>query len=89
MQLRGTDFAIPPPALWIFKEGYFMLVLTRKTGESIVIGNVTVHVGQVLRGRVRIAIDAPPDISIVRAELVHASEHGTEARSEEFAFAGS
>jgi carbon storage regulator len=47
-----------------------MLVLQRSEGESISIGeNVKVTV-TVIRGRyVKIGIDAPKDVSIVRSEL--------------------
>lgn len=47
-----------------------MLVLSRKFDESICIGDsVTVTVSGVHGGRVRIGIDAPKEISILRAEL--------------------
>jgi carbon storage regulator CsrA len=47
-----------------------MLVLTRKIGESIVIGDVTIHVGNTHHGRVRLAVDAPSWVPILRGELV-------------------
>lgn len=48
-----------------------MLVLSRKENESIRIGeNVVVKVVAIGNGRVRLAIDAPREISIVRGELV-------------------
>ncbi len=47
-----------------------MLVLTRKTGESIVIGDVVIHIGDLRRGRVRLAVDAPRGVSIRRGELI-------------------
>lgn len=47
-----------------------MLVLTRKSGEKVVIGDdITITVVQVDGHRVRIGIDAPPDVSILRGEL--------------------
>ena len=47
-----------------------MLVLSRRQGEKIVIdGRITVVVSQLKGGRVRIAIEAPPEISILRGEL--------------------
>lgn len=46
-----------------------MLVLTRKTGESIDIGDdITITVVDIAGGTVRIGIDAP-GISITRTEL--------------------
>ncbi len=47
-----------------------MLILRRKVGEKIVIGNgITVVVNRVSGGRVTLGIDAPPDVHIVRGEL--------------------
>ena len=49
------------------------MILQRKAGESFVIGeNITVSVVSVGPGRVRLAIDAPPDVSIQRSELLAA-----------------
>jgi carbon storage regulator len=47
-----------------------MLVLTRRLGESILIGdNIRIVVVEVQRGRVRIGIEAPQDVVIRREEL--------------------
>ncbi len=47
-----------------------MLVLSRKAGESIVIGDfITVTVVNVGRGRVRIGVDAPHSVRINRVEI--------------------
>jgi carbon storage regulator CsrA len=47
-----------------------MLVLTRKIGEKVVIGNgITVTVLRSEDGRVRLGIDAPGDVRILRGEL--------------------
>ncbi len=47
-----------------------MLVLSRKPGEKVIIGNgVTVTVLGVLGNRVRVGIDAPGQVRIRRAEL--------------------
>lgn len=52
-----------------------MLVLARKLGESIEIGDgIRVSVVQVKGGRVRIAIDAPREVSVRRSELSVAPE---------------
>ena len=49
-----------------------MLVLSRRPGEEIIINNnIRVTVVSVKGDRVRIGIDAPPDITVDRAE-VHA-----------------
>ena len=47
-----------------------MLILSRKRGESIVIGQrIRVTVDRVDRHRVRLAIDAPDDVSVDRREI--------------------
>ena len=47
-----------------------MLVLSRKVGQRIMIGdNITVVVQRLAGGRVSLAIDAPREISVVRGEL--------------------
>ncbi len=47
-----------------------MLVLTRKTNESIIIqDNIEICVVNVDRDRVKIGIQAPKEISIHRAEI--------------------
>jgi len=47
-----------------------MLVLSRKIGEKLVIGdNVTVVVSRVAGNRVTLGIEAPSDVRIVRGEL--------------------
>lgn len=48
-----------------------MLVLTRKLGESIVIDHdIKITVLAVKGGQVRLGIDAPEDVDIVREELI-------------------
>jgi carbon storage regulator len=47
-----------------------MLVLSRKPGEKVVIANdITVTVLEVHGNRVRVGIEAPEDVRILRAEL--------------------
>ena len=47
-----------------------MLVLTRRCGESIRIGDeITVRVIEIHRGQVRVAIDAPRRIPVHREEI--------------------
>ncbi|MEZ5321037.1 MAG: carbon storage regulator CsrA [Microthrixaceae bacterium] len=53
-----------------------MLVLSRKSGESIVInGNITVTVVEIRGDHVRLGIDAPREITIHREEI-HAEMAG-------------
>ncbi len=48
-----------------------MLILSRKIGESIVIGNnVVVTVRETHGGRIRLAIEAPRDVLVLRQELI-------------------
>ncbi len=48
-----------------------MLVLSRKLDESILIGdNIVVKVVGIENGMVKLGIDAPRDISIIRNELI-------------------
>ncbi len=48
-----------------------MLVLSRKVGESLVIGNdIYVTVTRIKNGRIQIGVDAPKDLHIRRGELV-------------------
>ena len=47
-----------------------MLVLSRKPGEQVVLGNgITLTVVEVRGERVRLAFDAPDQVRILRAEL--------------------
>ncbi len=47
-----------------------MLVLSRKVGEKILIGdNVSVTVVRVAQGVVRIGVDAPKDMAIIRDDI--------------------
>ena len=49
-----------------------MLVLTRRAGQRIVIDdNIVVSVVSLKNGQVRLGIDAPPSVHIVREELQH------------------
>ncbi len=51
-----------------------MLVLTRKSGESVQIGNdIVVTVLMTDDGRVRLGFDVPAEVPIVRTELLHRS----------------
>ena len=61
-----------------------MLILQRRAGESLVIGeNITVSVLSVDGSRVRLAITAPEDVSILRSELLTARQTNQDAAAEE------
>lgn len=58
-----------------------MLVLQRKVGESIYIGDdVLITLQDISGDRVKISIDAPREISIVRKELIDAAKQNEEAK---------
>lgn len=47
-----------------------MLILNRKEGESIIIGdNVEVLILEIQEGRIKIGIEAPKDVNILRKEV--------------------
>ncbi len=51
-------------------EAKDVLVLSRKNGERILIGDkITVTVVKIGHGGVRIGVDAPPEMAVVREEL--------------------
>ena len=57
-----------------------MLVLSRKTAESIVIdGQITVTLMAIDGNRVRLGIEAPREVPIVRTELKFRSPDGVPA----------
>lgn len=63
-----------------------MLILQRRAGESLVIGeNITVSVVSVDGVRVRLAISAPEDIPILRSELLTAATANRDSAQEEAA----
>lgn len=47
-----------------------MLVLSRKSGQSLFIGDVKVTVVKLDRNRVKIGIDAPEHVQVIREELL-------------------
>ena len=47
-----------------------MLVLSRRPGETIIIGdNITVYVHGIEGNRVKIGVEAPDDVPILRGEI--------------------
>ena len=52
-----------------------MLVLSRKVGEKILIGeHIEVTIVRVAEGVVRIGVDAPSELAIVREELLRGKD---------------
>ena len=71
-------------------KGIVMLVLSRKSGEKILIGeNVSVTIVRIGPNTVRIGIDAPREMNIVRDELCQSLEielpveHDSQPQSEQ------
>lgn len=61
-----------------------MLIIQRKEGESLLIGeDISVTVVSVDGSRVRLAISAPTEIPILRGELAAATSLNREAAQEE------
>ena len=53
-----------------------MLILSRKLGESIQVGDeIVIRLVEVRRNRVRIGIDAPPSVRIQREEIAGKPEY--------------
>jgi carbon storage regulator len=53
-----------------------MLVLSRKEEEAIIVGNVRITIVAVRGGRVKVGINAPKEVQIVREELVGRERRG-------------
>src|SRR6516164_6070852 len=79
--LRQGRWRLPPslrgPHLW--KGGQHMLVLSRRPNEKVLFPtiNIAVQVVSIKGGTVRLGIEAPPEVTILRAELQdRAAERG-------------
>lgn len=65
-----------------------MLVLSRKSGESLLIGkDIKITVTDIGRGRVRLGIKAPKEVNVVREEIAPperclAGAHGGEVSTD-------
>jgi carbon storage regulator len=64
-------------------EAKDVLVLSRKAGERILIGEkITVTVVKIGHGGVRIGVEAPPELAVVREELAQELERAERALAE-------
>ena len=63
-----------------------MLILRRRAGETLLIGDdIKITVMDVYEGGVRLAIDAPKSIPVLRSELLQAADANRDAASKETA----
>ena len=61
-----------------------MLVLHRKKGESLIINdNIKITIVDISGEKVKIAVEAPKEIPVLRSELVNAAEANKEAAGRE------
>ena len=61
-----------------------MLILRRKAGETLLIGDeIKITVMDVYEGGVRLAIDAPKKIPVLRSELLQAADANRDAANDQ------
>ncbi len=61
-----------------------MLVLSRKVGESILISeSIRVTVVQSAKGRIRLGIEAPPEVQVLREELTRSCFNSSPSKNGE------
>ncbi|MDI3518765.1 MAG: carbon storage regulator [Caldanaerobacter sp.] len=59
-----------------------MLILTRKVGQSIIIGeDIEIKVLEIINGQIKLGITAPKNISILRKELLEIKNENIKAAS--------
>lgn len=64
-----------------------MMVMRRREGEKILIGeDIVIHIEHIGRNKVKIAIDAPRELSIVAEEMKMVREENLAAASVDVAF---
>lgn len=63
-----------------------MLILRRRAGETLLIGDdIKITVMDVYEGGVRLAIDAPKNVPVLRSELLQVADANRDAASKESA----
>jgi len=57
-----------------------MLILTRKVGQSIIIGeDIEIKILEIVDGQIKLGITAPKNISVLRKELVEIKDENLKA----------
>src|SRR5438128_9854557 len=65
-------------------EGSIMLVLSRKVGESILISeSIRVTVVGSRNGQIRLGIEAPPEVTVLREELTRSCSNSSPSKNGE------
>ena len=54
-----------------------MLVLSRKQGEVIMVGDIAITIVRIYGDRVRVGITAPPEVAVDRLEVREAKQRET------------
>jgi len=82
MVLAWAVFGHDPPVITAHLRRTRVLVLSRKVGESIQIGdNIAVMVLEVRGGRVRLGFNGPPAVTIHRQEVFSKIEEALSGRA--------
>ncbi|GAB6116983.1 carbon storage regulator CsrA [Thermoanaerobacter sp. CM-CNRG TB177] len=59
-----------------------MLILTRKVGQAIIIGeNVEIKILEIVDGQIKLGVTAPKSISVLRKELIEIKDENLKAAS--------
>lgn len=58
-----------------------MLVLSRKQGEVIMVGNTAITIVRICKDRVRVGITAPPEVAVDRLEVREAKLSNCKGRA--------
>ena len=69
MGMSGRGQGGPRRAMELLSKGFGMLVLTRKVGEIVDVGPVSVQVVKIDAGKVRLGIVAPENVPVLRREV--------------------
>jgi carbon storage regulator len=73
---RSITWGRRPPAGAIreaFQGGIFMLIITRRAGEKIMLGDdIVIHVMEIVGSSVRLGIEAPRSVPVYREEIWNA-----------------